>query len=94
MIPYFLPLATLFPSVSLHVQLSELTAPKFTQDEYFTEISEASPLGAPVLSVSASCPSPVNYRIKDGDPNGTFHINSNSGLLSVQKALNFEEYLS
>ncbi|XP_036424414.1 LOW QUALITY PROTEIN: protocadherin Fat 2 [Colossoma macropomum] len=80
--------------VNIHVKLSELTAPKFTQDEYFTEISEASPLGAPVLSVSASCPSPVNYRIKDGDPNGTFHINSNSGLLSVQKALNFEECLS
>ncbi|XP_066504787.1 protocadherin Fat 2 [Hoplias malabaricus] len=80
--------------VNIHVKLSERTAPKFTQDEYFTEISEASPLGSPVLSVSASCPSAVNYRIKDGDPNGTFHINFNSGLLSVQKALNFEECLS
>lgn len=76
--------------VNIHLMLSEHTAPKFTQDEYFTEISENSALDFPVLSVSASCPSAVNYRIKDGDPNGTFHINLNSGLLSVQKALNFE----
>lgn len=80
--------------VNIHVKLSEHTAPKFTQDEYFTEISEASPLGSPVFSVSASCPSAVNYRIKDGDPNGSFHINFNSGLLSVQKALNYEESVS
>uniref|UniRef100_W5U6J6 Protocadherin Fat 2 n=1 Tax=Ictalurus punctatus TaxID=7998 RepID=W5U6J6_ICTPU len=81
-------------TVNIHLKLSEHTAPKFTQDEYFTEISETSALGFPVLSVSASCPSAVNYRIKDGDPNGSFHINFNSGLLSVQKALNFEECIS
>ncbi|KAF5893704.1 protocadherin Fat 2, partial [Clarias magur] len=76
--------------VNIHLKLSEHTAPRFTQDEYITEISEGSATGFPVLSVSASCPSAVNYRIQVGDPNGTFHINLNSGLLSVQKALNFE----
>ncbi|XP_058253540.1 protocadherin Fat 2 [Hemibagrus wyckioides] len=80
--------------VNIHLKLSEYTAPKFTQDEYFIEISETSSLGFPVMSVSASCPSAVNYGIKDGDPNGTFHINVNSGLLSVQKSLNFEERTS
>ncbi|XP_026859393.2 protocadherin Fat 2 [Electrophorus electricus] len=81
-------------TISIHVKLSEHTAPKFTQDEYFTEISEASPSGTPVLSVSVSSPSAVNFRIKDGDPNGIFHINFNSGQLYVQKPLNFEECLS
>ncbi|KAI5607990.1 protocadherin Fat 2 [Silurus asotus] len=80
--------------VNIHLMLSEQTAPKFSQDEYFSEISESSALGFPVLAVSASCPSAVNYRIKDGDSDGTFHINLNSGLLSVQKALNFEECIS
>ncbi|TSK28143.1 Protocadherin Fat 2 [Bagarius yarrelli] len=80
--------------VNIHLKLSEHTAPKFTQDEYFIETSESSSLGFPVLFISASCPSSVNYRIKDGDPNGTFDLNSNSGLLSVQKSLNFEERTS
>ncbi|XP_062856682.1 protocadherin Fat 2 [Trichomycterus rosablanca] len=80
--------------INIHINLSEHTAPKFNQNEYFTEISEASPLGFPVLSVSASCPSAVNYKIKDGNPNGTFHINPNSGFISVQKALDFEEIRS
>ncbi|XP_030622122.1 protocadherin Fat 2 [Chanos chanos] len=80
--------------IYIHVKLSDQTPPKFSSEEYFTEISEASPLSSPVISVSASCPSAVHYRIKDGDPNGTFHINSNSGLISIQKALNFEECLS
>ncbi|XP_022539774.2 protocadherin Fat 2 [Astyanax mexicanus] len=83
-----------FCPVNIRVKLSERTAPRFSQNEYFTEISEASPPGSPVFSVSAGCPSAVNYRIKDGNPNGTFHINFNSGLISVQKALNFEECLS
>lgn len=81
-------------SVNIHLKLSEHTAPKFTQEDYVTEISETSALGFPVLSVSASCPSAVNYKIIDGDPNGTFHINFISGLLSVQKTLNFEECIS
>ncbi len=34
------------------------------------------------------------YRINDGDPNGTFHININSGLLSVRNALDFEQHPS
>ncbi|XP_076877989.1 protocadherin Fat 2 [Brachyhypopomus gauderio] len=80
--------------INIHVKLSEHTAPKFTLDEYFIEISEASPLNSPLLSVSASCPSAVSYRIKDGDPDGTFHINFNSGQLYLQKTLDFEECVS
>uniref|UniRef100_A0A8C1MB16 FAT atypical cadherin 2 n=1 Tax=Cyprinus carpio TaxID=7962 RepID=A0A8C1MB16_CYPCA len=80
--------------VTITVKLSEFTPPKFSSEEYITEISEAVPPGSPALSVSASCPSSVLYRINDGDPNGTFHININSGHLSVQNALDFEQHSS
>lgn len=80
--------------VTITVKLSEFTPPRFSSEEYITEISEAIPPGSPVLSVSASCPSSVLYRINQGDPNGTFHININSGLLSVQNALDFEQHPS
>uniref|UniRef100_A0A8C7MGC9 FAT atypical cadherin 2 n=1 Tax=Oncorhynchus kisutch TaxID=8019 RepID=A0A8C7MGC9_ONCKI len=66
----------------------------FPSDELFSEVSEASPLGTPVITVSAASPSAVHYSIKDGDPNGTFHINAESGVLSVQASLNFERCFS
>uniref|UniRef100_A0A4W5KGH0 FAT atypical cadherin 2 n=1 Tax=Hucho hucho TaxID=62062 RepID=A0A4W5KGH0_9TELE len=66
----------------------------FPSDEFFSEVSEASPLGTPVITVSAASPSAVHYSIKDGDPNGTFHINADSGVLSVQTSLNFEKCFS
>lgn len=78
--------------VTITIKLSEFTPPRFSSKEYITEISEAMPPGSPVLSVSARCPSSVLYRINEGDPSGTFHININSGLLSVQNALDFEQH--
>ncbi|XP_001920058.2 protocadherin Fat 2 [Danio rerio] len=80
--------------VTITIKLSEFTPPRFSSKEYITEISEAMPPGSPVLSVSARCPSSVLYRINEGDPNGTFHININSGLLSVKNALDFEQHSS
>uniref|UniRef100_A0A8C7H808 FAT atypical cadherin 2 n=1 Tax=Oncorhynchus kisutch TaxID=8019 RepID=A0A8C7H808_ONCKI len=81
-------------SVSITVLLSDRTPPRFPSDELFSEVSEASPLGTPVITVSAASPSAVHYSIKDGDPNGTFHINAESGVLSVQASLNFERCFS
>ncbi|KAI1899055.1 hypothetical protein AGOR_G00078740 [Albula goreensis] len=66
----------------------------FSSEEYFTEISESSPAGSPFLTVAASSPSAIHYEIKDGDPDGTFHVNYYSGVLSIQKALNYEERVS
>ncbi|XP_061091766.1 protocadherin Fat 2 isoform X2 [Conger conger] len=80
--------------VNIHVKLSDKTPPKFSSDEYFTEISESTPQGSPFFTVTASSPSAVHYKIKGGDPNGTFHINYFSGVLSIQRALNFEECFS
>ncbi|KAJ8254969.1 hypothetical protein GJAV_G00199440 [Gymnothorax javanicus] len=80
--------------VNIHVKLSDETPPKLSSDEYFTEISESTPEGSAFFTVTASGPSAVHYKIKSGNPNGTFHINQVSGVLSVQKALNFEERFS
>lgn len=76
--------------VTVHLTLSNLTPPRFLSEEYFTEISEASTPGSPVLTVSAQSPLALQYSIRDGDPNGTFHINAYSGLISVQTSLDFE----
>nr|XP_046152091.1 protocadherin Fat 2-like [Oncorhynchus gorbuscha] len=81
-------------SVSITVLLSDRTPPRFPSDEFFAEVSEASALGTPVITVSAASPSAVHYSIIDGDPNGTFHINAESGVLSVQARLNFERCFS
>ncbi len=83
-----------FAPVTIAVKAVEFTPPRFSSEEYIAEISEAVPPGSPALSVSASCPSSVLYRISDGDPNGMFHININSGLLSVRSALDFEQHTS
>ncbi|KAG5263738.1 hypothetical protein AALO_G00268040 [Alosa alosa] len=76
--------------VTVHITLSDLTPPRFLSEEYFTEISEASLPGSPVVSVSAQSPLALQYSIRDGDHNGTFHINSYSGFISVQTWLDYE----
>ncbi|KAL2077818.1 hypothetical protein ACEWY4_027322 [Coilia grayii] len=76
--------------VTVHVTLSDLTPPHFLSEEYFTEISESMRSGAPVITVTAESPVSLQYSIKDGDPNGTFHINTYSGLISVNTELDYE----
>uniref|UniRef100_A0A665V628 FAT atypical cadherin 2 n=1 Tax=Echeneis naucrates TaxID=173247 RepID=A0A665V628_ECHNA len=77
-------------SVHVQVRISDQTPPAFPSDEYLTEISELSPLRTPVVTISASSPAAVHYGIESGDPNGTFHINPYTGLISTQKQLDFE----
>ncbi|XP_005453274.1 protocadherin Fat 2 [Oreochromis niloticus] len=77
-------------SVHVHVRVSEQTPPTFPSDEYLTEISELSAVGTPVVTVSASSPAAVHYDIESGNWNGTFYINSYTGLISTQGRLNYE----
>ncbi|XP_041799455.1 protocadherin Fat 2 isoform X2 [Chelmon rostratus] len=81
-------------SVHVHIRISDQTPPAFTLDEYLTEISELSTLGTPVVTISASSPTAVHYGIESGNPDGIFHINPNSGLISIQKHLDFENCAS
>ncbi|XP_049898482.1 protocadherin Fat 2 [Epinephelus moara] len=77
-------------SVHVHIRISDHTPPAFPSDEYLTEVSESSALGTPVVTISASSPAAVHYGIESGNPNGTFHINPYTGLISVQRHLDFE----
>ncbi|XP_045885762.1 protocadherin Fat 2 [Micropterus dolomieu] len=81
-------------SVHIHIRISDQTPPTFPSDEYLTEISELSTLGTPVVTITASSPAAVHYGIESGNLNATFHINPYSGLISVQKHLDFENCAS
>ncbi|XP_074530998.1 protocadherin Fat 2 isoform X2 [Halichoeres trimaculatus] len=81
-------------SVHVHIRISDHTPPVFPSEEYLTEISELSTLGTPVVTISASSPAAVHYGIESGNSNGTFHINPFTGLISLQKYLDFENVAS
>ncbi|MBN3279871.1 FAT2 protein, partial [Polyodon spathula] len=81
-------------TVNIQVKLSDYTPPKFSMREYFAEISEAANIGSPVITLSATSPTTVSYEIKDGNPNGTFQVNYYSGVLTIQKSLDFENAFS
>lgn len=81
-------------SVHIRIRISDQTPPAFPSDEYFTEISESSAPGTPVVTISASSPAAVHYGIKEGNPNGTFYVNPYTGLISIQKPLDFEHCVS
>ncbi|XP_035505640.2 protocadherin Fat 2 isoform X2 [Scophthalmus maximus] len=81
-------------SVHVFIRISDQTPPAFPLDEYLAEISESSALGTPVVTVSASSPAAVHYAIDGGNPNGTFHINLYTGLISTQRHLDFEDCAS
>ncbi|XP_044219548.1 protocadherin Fat 2 isoform X3 [Thunnus albacares] len=81
-------------SVHVHIHISDRTPPAFPLDEYLKEVSESSALGTPVVTISASSPAAVHYGIESGNADGTFHINQYTGLIYVQKHLDFENCAS
>ncbi|EMP24712.1 Protocadherin Fat 2 [Chelonia mydas] len=62
--------------------------------EYIAEISESIAAGSPLILVSATSVSPVSYEIKEGNGDGVFSMNYQSGLISTQKNLDFEQISS
>uniref|UniRef100_A0A8C5UBS7 FAT atypical cadherin 2 n=1 Tax=Malurus cyaneus samueli TaxID=2593467 RepID=A0A8C5UBS7_9PASS len=80
-------------SATVHVRIrpSDRTPPRFPESEYITEISESTSVGSPLIQVSATSLSPVSYEIKDGNGDGVFSMNYQSGLISTQKSLDFEQ---
>lgn len=77
-------------SVHVHIHVSDQTPPVFPSDEYVIEISELSALGTPVVTISASSPTAVHYGMESGNSDGAFRINPFSGLISIQRHLDFE----
>ncbi|KAM3866939.1 protocadherin Fat 2 [Diretmus argenteus] len=81
-------------SIHVHIRISDQTPPAFPSDEYFTEISESSAPGTPVVTVLASSPTAVHYEIENGNLDGTFQMNPYTGLITIQKHLDFENCFS
>uniref|UniRef100_A0A8D0GHX8 FAT atypical cadherin 2 n=1 Tax=Sphenodon punctatus TaxID=8508 RepID=A0A8D0GHX8_SPHPU len=78
-------------TVHIRVKPSSSTPPKFPEMEYVTEIGESAAIGSPVILVSATSFSSINYEIKEGNDDGRFSMNYQSGLISLQKTVDFEQ---
>ncbi|XP_062826337.1 protocadherin Fat 2 isoform X2 [Anolis carolinensis] len=78
-------------TVNVYIKPSDGTPPQFSEEQYVVEISEFAAIGSSVILVSATSLSSVIYEIKEGDEDGVFSINYQSGLISLQKNLDFEQ---
>ncbi|XP_072920653.1 protocadherin Fat 1a isoform X7 [Hemitrygon akajei] len=77
-------------AVRIIVTISDNAAPKFAVREYYAEIGEGASIGSFVILITASSQSSIVYEIKDGNIDGAFNINPNSGVIVTQKALDNE----
>lgn len=77
-------------SVRVHVRASDRTPPAFPSEDYVTEVSESGAVGAAVIAVAAASPAAVHYGIEDGNQGDRFGMNPHTGLITIQKRLDFE----
>uniref|UniRef100_A0A672QZX2 Protocadherin Fat 1-like n=1 Tax=Sinocyclocheilus grahami TaxID=75366 RepID=A0A672QZX2_SINGR len=77
-------------AVDITVTISDNAIPKFEEKEFSAEVSENTLPGAFVCLVTANSKSSVFYQIKDGNVNGAFDINPNSGVVVTHSVLDYE----
>lgn len=85
---------SVFATVSITVTVSDNAEPKFHPSLITAEISEAAPAGSLVAMVSATSQSSVFYQIREGNVNGVFDINPNSGAIVTRRGLDYESLSS
>ncbi|KAH0629857.1 hypothetical protein JD844_012285 [Phrynosoma platyrhinos] len=78
-------------TVNIYIKPSDDTPPEFSEQQYVVEISEFAVIGSSVILVSATSLSSVTYEIKEGNEDDLFSINYQSGLISLQNNLDFEQ---
>ncbi|KAJ7419437.1 FAT atypical cadherin 3 [Willisornis vidua] len=76
--------------VRISVTMADNSHPKFTLKEYQAEVNENVDIGTSVISLSAISQSTLVYEVKDGNVDGVFTINPYSGVITSQKALDYE----
>ncbi|XP_036424561.1 protocadherin Fat 1 [Colossoma macropomum] len=79
-----------FTTISITVTISDNAEPKFHHSPITAEISEAAPVGSFVTIAVASSQSSVFYQIKEGNVNGAFDVNPNSGAIVTRRKLDYE----
>ncbi|XP_030643540.1 protocadherin Fat 1a isoform X2 [Chanos chanos] len=84
------PSLTATAAVDIMVTISDNAKPKFAQKDFSAEVSESALPGTFVSLLTATSQSSVFYQIKEGNINGVFDINPNSGVVVTQRALDFE----
>ncbi|XP_072332549.1 protocadherin Fat 3-like isoform X2 [Scyliorhinus torazame] len=75
----------------ISVTFSDNAQPKFLQKEYTIEVNENANPGSSVLMISAVSQSTIVYEIIVGKSESVFTINPYSGVISVQKTLDYEQ---
>ncbi|XP_061755353.1 protocadherin Fat 3-like [Nerophis ophidion] len=78
-------------SVRVSLMLSDLSKPKFSQEEYQAEIMENSTAGAYVTAVRAVSHSSLIYDITKGNEENCFSINHHTGIISTRRLFDFEK---
>ncbi|XP_072119468.1 protocadherin Fat 3a isoform X1 [Mobula birostris] len=76
--------------VRITVSFSDNAQPQFHQKEYMVEVSENASVGTSVITITAVSQSTVVYEIKTGNLESNFAINPYSGVISVQRELDYE----
>ncbi|XP_072519612.1 protocadherin Fat 1 isoform X1 [Salminus brasiliensis] len=84
------PPLSVFTTVSIKVTISDNAEPKFHPSLITADISEAAPVGSFVTMVIAYSQSSVFYQIIEGNVNGAFDINPNSGAIVTRRKLDYE----
>lgn len=82
-------------TVEIHVQDEADSRPVFNASSYSISINESTSPSAYLLTVLASsADSPnlvsIEYFVTSGDPTGRFHLGGNTGVLTLQQAVDFE----
>ncbi|KAK3099997.1 hypothetical protein FSP39_013258 [Pinctada imbricata] len=77
-------------TVHIMVTMSTNAPPKFLHSKYGASIDENSAPGSHVTSVFADSQSSVMYAITEGNDQDTFAVNPNSGVVYLNKGLDFE----
>ncbi|XP_038055589.1 protocadherin Fat 1-like isoform X3 [Patiria miniata] len=80
-------------TITISVTLSNNAPPKFTQDEYMVELMENRLPNEFVVEVVAISRSSVYYRILAGNHARRFDVNANTGVITTEVSLDFEEQM-
>ena len=76
--------------IAITIRTGDTIAPEFSQNSYSVVITEATPVGTPILSVATTGVSEAVYELFNLPVNFPFSINETTGTISVASSLDHE----